>query len=242
MSEASIYRWMKQKSFQTALRAARRDILAHTTTRRHRRHHRTTQNPRSATAEPSEWISRGRKQLQSRGRKPAVKRPEEPGMWPTGGFRIPAAQVRPRARPRILFATSGQAGSDRVEVGIGQRCHQMIATQCTRKEAILPQVSAAAVEPVKSLGISRVRSLHRSCQCILPLGHGHQVNMIRHQAVAENPWAIASAVFAESFQIESPVFVSLGETEFCGIIAAASGALHERPRMIISRDEQAWSR
>ena len=33
MSEASIYRWMKQESFQTALRAARRDILAHTTTR-----------------------------------------------------------------------------------------------------------------------------------------------------------------------------------------------------------------
>ncbi len=33
VSEASIYRWMKQKSFQTALRAARRDILAHTTTR-----------------------------------------------------------------------------------------------------------------------------------------------------------------------------------------------------------------
>ena len=31
--------------------------------------------------------------------------------------------------------------------------------------------------------------------------------MIRHQAVAENPQAIASAVFAESFQIESPVFV-----------------------------------
>ena len=31
--EASIYRWMKQESFQTALRAARRDILAHTTTR-----------------------------------------------------------------------------------------------------------------------------------------------------------------------------------------------------------------
>ena len=132
VSEASIYRWMKQESFQTALRAARRNILTQTTTRRHRRHHRTTQNPRSATAEPSEWISRGRKQLlQSRRRKPAVKRPEEPGMWPTGGFRIPAAQVRPRARPPILFATSGQAGSDRVEAGIGQRCHQMIATQCT---------------------------------------------------------------------------------------------------------------
>ena len=33
VSEASIYRWMKQESFQPALRAARRDILAHTTTR-----------------------------------------------------------------------------------------------------------------------------------------------------------------------------------------------------------------
>ncbi len=33
VSEASIYRWMKQESFQTALRKARRDILAHTTTR-----------------------------------------------------------------------------------------------------------------------------------------------------------------------------------------------------------------
>ncbi len=31
VSEASIYRWMKQESFQTALREARRDILAHTT-------------------------------------------------------------------------------------------------------------------------------------------------------------------------------------------------------------------
>ncbi len=33
VSEASIYHWMKQESFQTALREARRDILAHTTTR-----------------------------------------------------------------------------------------------------------------------------------------------------------------------------------------------------------------
>jgi len=33
VSEASIYRWMKQESFQTALREARRDILVHTTTR-----------------------------------------------------------------------------------------------------------------------------------------------------------------------------------------------------------------
>ena len=41
-----------------------------------------------------------------------------PDLPPTGEVhepcRIPAAQVRPRARPRILFATSGQAGSDRV--------------------------------------------------------------------------------------------------------------------------------
>ena len=58
------------------------------------------------------------------------------------------AQVRPRSRPRILLATSDQAGSDRVEVDIGQRCQQMIAAQCTRKEAVLPQVSAAALEPV----------------------------------------------------------------------------------------------
>ena len=123
-------------------------------------------------------------------------------MWPTGGFRIPAAQVRPRARPRILFATSGQAGSDRVEAGIGRRCHQMIAAQCTRKEAVLPQVSAAAVEPVESLGVSRVRSLDRSCQCVSLLGHGHQVDVIRHQAVAENPRAIPSAVFAENFRIK----------------------------------------
>ena len=140
VSEASIYRWMKQESFQTALRAARRDILAHTTTRppanersrprharerdgrpesllcqpsqrlalghgndvprrRHRRHHRTTQNRRRETVEPPEWMTSSRKpgkQLQSRARKPAVKRAEACGQAPgspRSSARKPACQT-----------------------------------------------------------------------------------------------------------------------------------------------------
>jgi len=83
----------------------------------------------------------------------------------------------------------------------------MIPSQRARNETVLPQVAAAAAETVVSLGVSRVRSLHRSRQCFFPLGQRHQVDMIRHQTVAENAQAIAQAVFAESGQIESPVFV-----------------------------------
>ena len=65
----------------------------------------------------------------------------------------------------------------------------------------------ASVSPVEALRVARVALAEGAGKRIGPLGDRHQMNVIRHQAVAKQRDAVALRAFAESFEIETPVVV-----------------------------------
>ena len=51
-------------------------------------------------------------------------------------------------------------------------------------------------------------SAQRQGEGVRAIGHGHQMDVIRHQAVAQQTDTIAATVLGQRFQIEPPVFVN----------------------------------
>src|SRR4030067_1161144 len=89
------------------------------------------------------------------------------------------------AGPRIPSGLPDQFGPHRISLDIGQVEERMFLVGGARVEAVLPEVAAAAVEAVEILGVEPMASAHGLGQGILAAGHGEEVDMVAHQAVAE---------------------------------------------------------
>jgi hypothetical protein len=62
--------------------------------------------------------------------------------------------------------------------------------QRTGVETVLPQMSAAAVAPVEAPRVGAMELPQRQGQPVGPLGHRNQVNVVAHEAIAEQPHAV----------------------------------------------------
>ncbi len=63
------------------------------------------------------------------------------------------------------------------------------------------------VTPVEVLSVARVALSKGESKRIGPLGNRDQMDVIRHQTIAEQRDAVAPRTFARSFEIEAPVVV-----------------------------------
>ncbi len=61
--------------------------------------------------------------------------------------------------------------------------------------------------PVEALSVARVTLAQGATKRIGPLGNRHQMDVIRHQTIAEQRDAVAPRTFAQSFEIEAPVVI-----------------------------------
>ena len=74
-------------------------------------------------------------------------------------------------------------------------------------KAVLPQMPCPPAAPVEALSVARVTLAQGAGKRIGSLGNRHQMDVIRHQAIAEQRDAAAPRAFAQSFKIEAPVIV-----------------------------------
>jgi hypothetical protein len=74
-----------------------------------------------------------------------------------------------------------------------------------REEAILPEMSAAAVMQVKLSRIEKMRTAQASSQSVGALRDDNQVHVISHQAIAEHTEAAAAAPFGEQLAVGTAV-------------------------------------
>ena len=80
------------------------------------------------------------------------------------------------------------------------------AVKRTGGKALLPEVSAAAVAAVEPLRILAVSLAQATGEGIGPFGDGDEVDVVRHEAVSQQGYAVLGALRAEEVEIESPVF------------------------------------
>ena len=85
------------------------------------------------------------------------------------------------------------------------------------EEAVLPEVSAGAVQAVEALGVDAVGTSEGLGERVGALGDGDEMNVIGQQAVAEQGDAVDGALAAQGVEVEAAVVV--GEQDVLAVVA-----------------------
>ena len=134
------------------------------------------------------------------------------------GIGVETVDVRAGAGPNVVFGAFGQAGADGVEVDVGQRREQVRGAEGAGEEAVLPQVSAGAVQAVEALGVDAVGASQGLGERVGALGDGDEMNVIGQQTVAEQGDAVDGAFAAQGVEVEAAVVVA--EEDVLAVVAA----------------------
>lgn len=87
-----------------------------------------------------------------------------------------------------------------------------------KKKAVLPEVAAAPVQAADVLRVAPVRAADGAGQTGFVGRHGQQVDVVGHEAVAEDGDAGRGAVVAEEVEVDAAVVV--GEEDVLVVVAA----------------------
>ena len=141
--------------------------------------------------------------------------------------------VRLGARPREGVGALGEAGAEGVEVDVGEGFDEVVAAERAGVEAVLPEMAAAAVEAIESLGVEAVGFAEGEGERALVLRHGDQVDVVRHQAVAEDVEGVIACLAAERVEVEEPIGV--GAEDGDAVVAALGDVMRcadrDNPRL-----------
>jgi hypothetical protein len=116
----------------------------------------------------------------------------------------PSGRARPLPCPGIFHQTR----PDWIRFDVTQRLGKVSLIERTREEAILPQVAGLALADMKPAGIVVVRSPEAFRQRIVPFRDGYQVNMVGHEAVAEDPQPGTLCMIAEQPEIDLSIGIA----------------------------------
>jgi hypothetical protein len=116
------------------------------------------------------------------------------GPWPRGGVR-------------------GEAGADGVALDVAQGGPEVVLVHRTGVEAVLPEVAGAAFAGVEILRVAAVSAAQDDGERIRLRGHEDEVDVIGHEAVAEDGDAVVPGVVFEELEVEPVVFGA----EVCGL-------------------------
>src|ERR1035438_980147 len=108
-----------------------------------------------------------------------------------------------RARPGPIPWLRGQAGPHGIQVDVAQGGDEMRLVQWAGEEAVLPELSGAAIRAIERQSVLGVHASQGAGERILALGHGYEMDMVGHHAVAQEACAGARGVMAEKVQVET---------------------------------------
>ena len=133
-------------------------------------------------------------------------------------MRITARNVCAGARPSVLLRRRDNPGTERVEINVGQGRYQMIGIERRRVVASLPEVSAVAVCLAPRLGIGVVCAAYGSAHRFICCRYDDQMDVIRHEAEAENSDTVALASFlAKKTQV--PYIVTVVQEYLAAVVS-----------------------
>ena len=105
------------------------------------------------------------------------------------------------ARPSILRGDCDHPCPDRIEFDVAQCCPEMRVIQRTGIEPPLPDMAAGRLPGIPVSAVASVGMLEGLCKCLGGARHSNQMDVIGHQAVAEQRHAIEFTVPPQQFQV-----------------------------------------
>jgi len=93
----------------------------------------------------------------------------------------------------------------------------------TGEKAILPKVSAAAIGPVAGERVLRMSVPQGAREGVFAFGNSHKMDVIGHEAIADDAYAGTRGVVAQEVQVEAAIVV--GEEDWLAVVAALSNVM-----------------
>ena len=113
------------------------------------------------------------------------------------------------ARPGPGFSFHNQPRPHRIQLRIAQRLPQVRLVQRARIISSLPHMPARIVLPIPVSCVSTVGMLERFRESVGAARNHHQMNMVRHRAVADQRGLMLFDVFPQQVKIYFPIRVAV---------------------------------
>jgi hypothetical protein len=121
------------------------------------------------------------------------------------------------AGPGIFGREAADGGADGVALDVSHRQQAMRIVHGIGVKAILPEMAAASVQAVDVLRVNPMCSADRPGEGIGSSRDGDEMDVIVHQAVAEDGDAVAGALVGEELQVGAAVVID--EEDVLAIVA-----------------------
>ena len=113
--------------------------------------------------------------------------------------------VRGGAGPGVIVRIGYHSRPDRVKLGVAQRRSEARRIERAGVESALPDVAGGSVARIEVGGIAPVRVLEREAQGVGARGDDDEVDVVGHEAIADQGEAVEPAVLAEEVEVDEAV-------------------------------------
>jgi len=141
---------------------------------------------------------------------------------------VNAREVSSSTGPCVLLRILDEAGSHGIPLDVAKGDGEMIAVERAGVEAVLPEVTGASATSVQVVGVAAVSPAKCDSEGVRLIRHGHDVYMIRHEAIGEYPKARATCGRAEQVEINGAV--GIGEEDGFAIRSPLGDVMREADR------------
>ncbi len=139
-----------------------------------------------------------------------------PGIQVQNGIRLRSTAVYSDTGPWIIFRLSNHPRAYRVKFSISQGGRQMRSIQRAGAKSPLPDMTAGGMADIPVGLVTPMRMLESQSQSIAFARNHNQVNMIGHEAIADQRKPMQSSIVSEQVKIDEP-FSIRSENELPGI-------------------------
>ena len=122
------------------------------------------------------------------------------------------------AGPPVSLGKADHLGPDGAALDVSHSRERVGFVKRGGEEATLPEVTAAAVEPVDGLGVLPVRPADGVLEAIRVGGDDDEVDVVGHQAPGDDADPVQGRLLGEELEIE--VAVVVGEEDVLAVVAS----------------------
>ena len=126
--------------------------------------------------------------------------------------------VRSRTRPFISPRLAADPRADGIELDVFHRQPEVTFIERAGIEPALPEVAGAAMEAVDVLRITKVRPADGLGERVFLMRRGEDMDMITHQAIAEQFEPVLVRLLFEELQIHPPIIID--EEDILAVVAS----------------------
>lgn len=120
---------------------------------------------------------------------------------------VRSPNVGRRTGPRVIPWVGFHACPHRILFDVAKCIHEVNIIHGTGKESVLPQMASVVMETIENLRVPKMGSSNGFLEAVCCFGYGNNVNVVGHEAVAQDGQLMTFAFFFQQSEVGRSVLV-----------------------------------